>query len=522
MAGFGWTGRLLGRKAAHPLLDPRQSQQMVSELRRQSPDRMVGEAAALLDSVEAETELELADRLKIVTMIDEAVHDGLAELQLQYAGARTGSAGRLQDWRVLQEYLKRLLSGYLAVVETEAGAATTGRTAAQLELSVLRAMRTATFQLVVGWMRYLPPERRCWEALACCYRFAADRKLAALIAAYPGEQHRTCATYELAAAVMLGAAAHGNLTPLGLQLMLQIALACGAFFSHAASPDPRRRWAFDLQQPCMPTRVDPCAAEGASRLYFGGGSALTQLESLLEAFRVKGPSTLAGAYGEAFAPADVAGAIEHALRFWGNDPPARREERRRVTTPIEVALGMAALERVLRRARDAGATTLALVDDAQKHTGTEMGAVLVDFSPRGIGARFAPRASADLRVGGVLGFRLERSDKWGVAIVRRLRSDPGNQIEAGAEIIAKAATMVALSPLDQAGSEANASLHSLCVLLPEDPQLKLGPTLLFEPGTNEPGQIVEMEQDGTVRRIRLGYVTEEIEQLERVTFEWVS
>jgi hypothetical protein len=65
-------------------------------------------------------------------------------------------------------------------------------------------------------------------------------------------------------------------------------------------------------------------------------------------------------------------------------------------------------------------------------------------------------------------------------------------------------------------------VHTTAVVLPEDPQLEARASLLFEPGTNAPGQSFVMRQGDTVQAIRLGAVAETIDGWDRVEFDVVG
>ena len=239
-------------------------------------------------------------------------------------------------------------------------------------------------------------------------------------------------------------------------------------------------------------------------------------------------------FGREFGATEKLGVLEHVLRFWGDNPPSRRDERRRINTPIHVEIGAQALRAALERAEAGRKTDIGLLDAEARVSAVDQGRVaalntwtLTDFSPRGIGARFSRRLDRWLRVGSLVGFRLERSEKWCVAIVRRLRTDARNQTDAGCEILAKVASLVKLEGLAGAGTLLDLAgsgpmVRTSAVMLPDDPQLEARASLLFEPGTNAPGQTFVMHHDGTARRIRLGKVTDYMDGWDRVEFDFVE
>ncbi len=151
---------------------------------------------------------------------------------------------------------------------------------------------------------------------------------------------------------------------------------------------------------------------------------------------------------------------------------------------------------------------------------------LTDFSPRGISARFVHRPAAHVGIETLFGFRLERSESWCVAVVRRVWRDGHRHTDIGAEILAKGAELVSLelvvdSTVAQAAQH-TAAVRSRTVLLPEAPSLKNQPSLFFEPGTNMPGQVCLLHQNHAARRIRLGPTLARIDGWDRVSFEWLE
>jgi len=71
--------------------------------------------------------------------------------------------------------------------------------------------------------------------------------------------------------------------------------------------------------------------------------------------------------------------------------------------------------------------------------------------------------------------------------------------------------------LDLAGS--GPLVRTAAVMLPDDGRLHARASLLFEPGTNAPGQSFVMHDGDTARRIRLCTVAESMDGWDRVEFD---
>jgi hypothetical protein len=514
------------------MADAMAAAQLVAELPQGNPAGALAEASAWLESIESETFIP-NHRLNVVSMIDEAVDASVEDLTLAYVGAKAGIPGQAADWRALTEYLDRLAAAYSTIMDA-CGEPRHADLAPRLPLVIARAMRAVTRSMKVSWLRYLPPDLASWESLVRCYRAARARGcLKSMASAYSTDTEPTCPQHELSVAVMLAAAAPQSLTPRQVEVAYRITLSHRALFTLNEGRDQQwRHYLFDLDNPAPPARIPEQVGKGDNLLFFSAEAVLAELRPIID--RSDGVALMPDVqFGREFGAAEKAVVLEHVLRFWDDSPPSRRDERRRITTRIHVEIGVPALRAVLEQATGASAAGLASLEGAPP---ARVGAVdqgrvaplntwtLTDFSTRGIGARFSRRLDRWLKVGSLVAFRLERSEKWCVAVVRRLRTDTRNQTDVGCQIITKAAAMVKLEGLASAGALLDLAgsgpmVRTSAIMLPEDPQLEARASLLFEPGTNAPGQSFVMHHNGTSRRIRLRAVAESIDGWDRVEFD---
>jgi hypothetical protein len=171
----------------------------------------------------------------------------------------------------------------------------------------------------------------------------------------------------------------------------------------------------------------------------------------------------------------------HLARYWSATPPARREERRRSVARIHVVhdfddvLGIISGE----------SKNLDFQQDIETWT-------VENESASGFGALIPQSASDWLRVGTLLGIKLEDGNAWGVGIVRRLTNQAGQQRYVGIQTLAKGGARVKLFPMNTAS---HAGSGDDAVLLPSSSDDSTGTgelSLLMRMGTFSPRQSFQM------------------------------
>jgi hypothetical protein len=514
-----FTQRFLG-KSSHPLGDSARVAQVLEDLPRDNAPQLLGEASALLDSIE-DARFDAAHRLNVVSMIDEAAHAAVDELTLLYIGAiPRGAAGRLQDWRALSDYVEKLSNAYTAAIDAGVAQAK-GDVDTRLALYLARAMRVITGKMRTGWVRYLPPDRASWESMAKYYRIAVARKLTTtLVKAYESDSGNTCPAYELAAAAMLTAAVPQSLTPREIETVCRIAVRFGSGFARTNTQDADSVLYVDLDNPSAPVLVRAQPPQGRSLLFFGPGTIPPKLSAILDRTSSQA-STLIEQLGTELGPHEKLSAVEHALKFWSPNPPSRREARTRINTSIQAVIGVAAIQRMLGHLSAVPEQSVSTASGKQQ--GTVHTWTLTDFSTHGIGARLSRRPDGWLTVGSVVGFRLERSPQWAVGIVRRLRCDMQNQTDIGIEILAKATELVSLEAWAPGTSNSTiVNVRSGALLLPGTAHLHETETLLLEPGTYNPADTFIIHRGSGARKARLASTAESLDGWNRVDLEWIE
>jgi hypothetical protein len=324
---------------------------------------------------------------------------------------------------------------------------------------------------------------------------------------------------------MLAAAAPQSLTPRQVEIAYRVAhVYRGAFSVSEAHDDDWRHYLFDLHRPGPPARVPEQLSSQGGLLFFSAAHVLPKLKPFLAEGGTPAENALTPFGGE-FGITELRGAVGHLRRYWDDNPPARRAERKRINTKLQVELGLAALYEAVERAFEESRDLSMLGAAPEPAEVVAMNAwTLTDFSARGIGARVVRRLDRWLNVGTVLGFKLERSDKWCVGIVRRLRTDARNQTDVGIEILAKTARLVVLEGgmAEGIAQLAGSGTQLRAILLPDDAQLNVRASLLFEPGTKAQGQTSILHDRDTGRAVKLSDACEWLDGWERVEFDWID
>jgi hypothetical protein len=176
--------------------------------------------------------------------------------------------------------------------------------------------------------------------------------------------------------------------------------------------------------------------------------------------------------------------LRHLARYWASVPPARGEERRRSVSRISVIHDFDEILSTI------SGETEDLAFDNSAETWT-----VENESAGGYGA-LLPQTKGDwLKVGTLLGVKLEGGAAWGVGILRRLAAYDQKQRYAGIQVFSKGATAVKIAP---AKSGSSAVAHD-AVLLPSSTTDSSGTgemSLLLRPGFFSAQKTYEMSAYG--------------------------
>jgi hypothetical protein len=213
--------------------------------------------------------------------------------------------------------------------------------------------------------------------------------------------------------------------------------------------------------------------------FFGPGTAAQELEKLIGLMQADGAVPSFVKLGGTFDPEFVLESLRHLARYWAPVPPARSEERRNSVSRISIVHDFDEIVTTI------SGDTRDLSFDSSMEVWT-----VENESEGGYGALMPQSRSDWLRVGTLLGVKLEDGAAWGVGIVRRLSAFDDKQRYVGIQVLTKGATVVHLVPV---GARENGVENAL--LLPSNAADTNGGAemnLLLRPGSFSLQKSMEM------------------------------
>jgi hypothetical protein len=402
-------------------------------------------------------------------------------------------------------------------------------------------MRAIFHQMQLALMRYSGAPDRAWASLYHLYRFAHERRQAAVpVRPYPWDTLSTTARLELVRAVMLEAAAPQSLPPRAIDLTARITARLASSFAYGEAASPQLPYYVDLAQDRPPLTVPKDLQPGAAQRFFGAGAAGVRLKELLEGARAPQPG-VDQPYADEFTPAERVETLERLLLYWSDNPPRRQHVRTRLSNSVDVVFGLDAIKQLINRGEQAVVAdesdkfNVSFDQDEGKTAKQETAPVetwkLRDISVRGLGAVTNRRAQGALRIGALMAFRLEQSRNWCVGIVRRLQSDAQHNSQVGAEIFSKDPQLLWMKKLglkqDQAWNwevrDQKAMQHfTQAVLLAPDPGSGRESSLLLAPESYFPEETFAVMIDQKPRKLQVAAAVEKGDGFERLAFKWLA
>src|SRR5262245_55384880 len=92
----------LGQRGGHPMLNPAEAAKLLAQIPRDDPLRATEEITAWLESLSRATRFGTGQRLRVVSMVDEAGQPAAEALMAQYLAAEDSQkADRYRRWQIL-------------------------------------------------------------------------------------------------------------------------------------------------------------------------------------------------------------------------------------------------------------------------------------------------------------------------------------------------------------------------------------------------------------------------------------
>ncbi len=476
---LGW---MKGTQSDHPLADDKAARELIAELPANDSIKALEELAFWLDSLKTADDLKVGRMVEIVDLIDTAAKNQQRKLSQEYLTGRE----RLQKfqenriWTTVFRFWKQLALAYEHCLKRyQAGASGWGAVKSKVPMIVSRGLRAGSLQLKWHLLRYGPVEPGLWGDLCKLYAYADEKGFAnSKVKVYPDPFGESTPQREFLKSMMLSISATDSLLPAKLEIAERVVAQFSEFFVMQRQPAKGAHYFVDLEASKSPARMIQRLDMKPGLRFFGPGTAAAELEKLIVTVRADGVVPSYINLGGNYEPDQVKEVLKHLARYWSPVPPARGEERRSSVNKISVVHDFDEIV----------STISGNSEDLSFETIAETWAV-ENESDGGYGAILPHARSEWLKVGTLLGVKVEDGAAWGVGIVRRLSSMDEKQRYVGIQVLAKGAAVVELAPVSSAESRQNA------VLLPSNLTETTGTgemNLLLRMGSYSPQRSFEM------------------------------
>ncbi|HEV8647315.1 MAG TPA: hypothetical protein VGR01_17275 [Burkholderiales bacterium] len=474
-----------GRQSDHPLAEDKAARELIAELPANDSFKSLEELCYWLDSLKGAQGLKLGRQFEIIDLIDEAAKNHQRKLSQDYlsGSARLQKFQEIRIWNTSFSFWKQLADAYqLWLTRYQDDAAGRGALKGPLSTIVARAMRALSLQLKWQLLRYGPVAPRLWKEYGKLFAHAEEKGFVATkVEVYPGKFGASTVQREFLKGLMLAISSTDSLLPMKLEVAERVVAQFSEFFVLSRQPAKGCHYYIDLTTGMGPARMVSRLQMTEGMRFFGPGSAAEELEKLIIVLQTDGVVPSNVNLGGVFGPELVLEVLRHLGRYWAPVPPARGEERHRSVSRISVIHTFDDILATVSRDTE----NMAFDNSAETWT-------VENESAGGYGA-LLPQTKGDwLKVGTLLGVKLERGAAWGVGIVRRLSAYDLKQRYVGIQVFSKGATAVKIAPAN-AGNSANAED---AMLLPSSTSDSTGTgemSLLLRPGVFSKKKTYEMQ-----------------------------
>jgi hypothetical protein len=399
-----------GAKPDHPMAERKEAQRLLDALPAHD-GKALEELGHFHDTVSAAPGFKPDERAARIAMIDEAAQPRLKKIAREYFAASRGArASKAQEnvfWSRMHEYWREAGRAYVRCVDEKPGNA-----------AVLGALRALGQQIKWQQMRYGPINFEVWGLANRMYATAEIKGIAE-------------AKTEYLKVAMFSASAPDSLPAHELELAERLISEFAPSFVMTTAPSAELPYWVYLAEAMGPARGAKQPQPAASLRYFGAGSALATLQTLIkrtEAQRAV-PSDLK--LGPEYDAEAVVGVMRHLASQWGPGAPERKHKRVGVNTTLKVAHGFDGVLGVL-----GGSDSLDFGAGAEVESWT-----VENVSAGGFGAR-APQAKSDwLKVGALVAAQPDNTGTWMIGAVRRVSKVSSQEVRVGVETLSRAAAV---------------------------------------------------------------------------------
>jgi len=399
----------------HPMANPKEARRILEALPPQEL-KALQELADWHESVSAAEGFKSADRVALLTALDEAAQPRVRKLSRDYFGAvRPSRFLENQLWTQLHQYWHQAGQAWARAMDGVLAAKGDAKMLAPVALRALRAMGQ---QIKWQHMRYGPIDAAVWGLLNKVYAAAEAHGIAE-------------ARNEFLRAAMFSASSPDGLLPLEIEIAERLVSELSGGFVVSKSPGRELLYWTDLAAAMAPLRATRAPQPAASVRFFGPGTAAAALQGLIQRIEKSRevPSDIKlGAPYEAEVVLEV---MRHVAVYWSPEPPERKHARHAVKSRLAIAHGFAGMAEALGEAQ----TTL----DFDKR-GTESW-IVDNVSAGGFGA-IVPQLKGDwLRVGTLLAMQPDGGTNWIAGIVRRVNRTSNQEARVGIQTLSRAPSL---------------------------------------------------------------------------------
>jgi hypothetical protein len=467
------------------MADEKGAREFISELPSHDPYKCLEELAFWLDATRTAEGLKPQRILEIIELLDQAGKPHQRRLTQEYlaAGVRLQKFQEQRIWGSVVEFWRQLGATYeFCLAHTLPGVSGSGAIKSLASTIAARAVRALALEVKWALMRYGPVDPILWSRVGALYSQAESGGYATkTCTVYPGAHGESTVQREYLKALMLAMSATDSLLPRKLELAERLVAQFSDAFVLQREPTKGCHYYVDLLAAKPPARLVAKVTPAANVRYFGPAAAAERVEDLIGAITQSGVVPADVNLGGTYESGVVVEVLKHLARYWAAIPPARRDTRRQAIARIHI----------VHNFDDVLAIISGESNDLDFQHNIETWTV-ENESDSGFGAVIPDSASDWLRVGTLLGIKLEDGNAWGVGIVRRLANQANQQRYVGIQTLAKGGARVKLFPVDardvsEGGDDA--------VLLPSSAADSTGSGelhLLMRMGTFSPRQSYKM------------------------------
>lgn len=530
------------QKPDHPMDSIEEAERLLSDLPT-DPLKALEEVTSWLTTITSASGFRLATRISVVKRVDEAGQRFEPRLSQQYLTSRRLNKFEWQRlWRMILEFWERLADAYrVCLDEMRRDPRLLREQRDELPLLIVRTLRALTTQVKMLHLRYPPVRENLWQPLFDLYQLSEIQRCdSERLRAYAGDAVQTSARRELLRVLMLNTASPESIRPQQIELTIRVAARFGDSFLFKHTPEPGCNWYVDLAQARRPEPVSRVTTLQPTMRFFGAGAAITKIEEVIRRLTTE-PSAHEEHFGADYSPLEKVMMLKHLLRYWGENPPRRREARDVIEAHIVVAHGFKAATRLLTRIEVP--TMGEVTHDMDIQLKTKLGLGLLaedpakiprekwlqhDTSTWGVSVGIPGASESWVTIGALCA--LESGRQWRIGVVRRLFHDSEQHAHAGIEVLAKKPVSVWLRGVGEgatraenwatsSGSFAYDYLNVILLLVASAPRQH---ELVAQRGAFATGIIYEAMVGENPHYLRFEELLERGEDFDRVRFTWLT